>query len=615
MGRGRREDPTLDAAFHARRLFPDCAVHDIRLRFGMTMASALPSREGVNESFTSSALRGMTSTRLVATLADRNSLRSGLHEASRRAALAATDQRPLRCASSSRALDEQVLVLLGLPTTTDSVRRRNAARESWMVHASHGISIVSCFLLSAHTSVDERTTLLAEHATYGDLLLLDVPETRQIITRPTRYSNFSRFGRGMPTFKQYAFFQHAAAMLSTVPWIGKIDDDTAPNIGLLVRLATQLRCQTHALIGAINWAGVVPQAHRTGVRNDRCGFGWSMHAALQNYGTSFGTPCESLPCAAYWPACDGLGGVPPFPYGTGAGYIFSSAVLQWVASDGNVIQWVRDAAGPTRGEVQWQKFEDTSTGYWLSYAPFRVHYLNVGRWVHDMTCHPNGASKAAAGGLYRPPTNTTLLVHNLKNGGFHYATELMQRGANEYNHQRCTADMGSVSRAKRRDTKLKTRTLVARMQPAGKAGIRGGGKGSWRHSGVSRPQHRHGTAVREAKRAGHRGSIRGHGGAIAHLEQKSTQRKGGVTGGSGHLTNRLPSWLSRTLSGMTAASPHGELEIRTTSQPGQLSASPSQTLQRDMHGVGLHSHVLRSPGPHVRKPLQPFDMIFGGHYS
>jgi hypothetical protein len=28
-----------------------------------------------------------------------------------------------------------------------------------------------------------------------------------------------------------------------------------------------------------------------------------------------------------------LGAVPPFPYGTGAGYIFSRALLQWVATD------------------------------------------------------------------------------------------------------------------------------------------------------------------------------------------------------------------------------------------------------------------------------------------
>ena len=70
---------------------------------------------------------------------------------------------------------------------------------------------------------------------HGDLLLLDTPETGQLLTQPTKYSKFTKAGRGMPTFKQFAFFQHAAAMLPDVPFIGKIDDDTAPNLPLLAR--------------------------------------------------------------------------------------------------------------------------------------------------------------------------------------------------------------------------------------------------------------------------------------------------------------------------------------------------------------------------------------------
>ena len=66
------------------------------------------------------------------------------------------------------------------------------------------------------------------------------------------------------------------------------------------------------MIGAINWAGVIPNAHDTGVRNDRCGFGWGMGAALQNFGTSFGTPPTNGKARGngYFPACDGLGAVP-----------------------------------------------------------------------------------------------------------------------------------------------------------------------------------------------------------------------------------------------------------------------------------------------------------------
>ena len=134
-----------------------------------------------------------------------------------------------------------------------------------------------------------------------------------------------------------------------------------------------------------------------------------------------------------------------------AGYIFTAKVLRWVATAPEIVGWVRDAAGPTRDEIQWQKFEDTSTGYWLSYAPFTIDYANIGRWVHDMACHPNGEHKARGGGLYRPPINTTLLVHNLKNGGFHYTSYGMARGPEAYDHDKCKADLGSVSKARHRD--------------------------------------------------------------------------------------------------------------------------------------------------------------------
>ena len=170
-----------------------------------------------------------------------------------------------------------------------------------------------------------------------------------------------------------------------------------------------------------------------------------MADALKNYGTSFGVPTAGKARGnGYFPACDGLGAVPPFPYGTGAGYIFSRTVAKWVSTDAGVVGWVRAAAGDTRESIQWQKFEDTSTGYWLSYSPLTIEYMNVGRWVHDMACHPDGVRKARGGGLYRPPTNTTLLVHNLKHGGFHYAAALMDAGADGYIHTDCTQDANSV---------------------------------------------------------------------------------------------------------------------------------------------------------------------------
>ena len=35
-----------------------------------------------------------------------------------------------------------------------------------------------------------------------------------------------------------------------------------------------------------------------------------------------------------------------------------------------VRSWVAEAAGEDRERLQWQKYEDTTLGYWLQYAPF-----------------------------------------------------------------------------------------------------------------------------------------------------------------------------------------------------------------------------------------------------
>lgn len=58
----------------------------------------------------------------------------------------------------------------------------------------------------------------------------------------------------------------------------------------------------------------------------------------------------------------------PLPYGTGAGYIFSAALLKWVAMSPEIAGWVEEARGADRERLQWQKYEDTTTGYWVSEA-------------------------------------------------------------------------------------------------------------------------------------------------------------------------------------------------------------------------------------------------------
>lgn len=321
-------------------------------------------------------------------------------------------------------------------------------------------TVVVCFLLSSRTPAAMLAPMKEEQAVHDDMLFLDSPETSWLITNNTRYSNYKQRGRGMPTFKQYAFFQFAAAYHPSVPFVGKIDDDTAPNLRVLVPFLERLRCvdnDPNIFLGAINWASYVPQSNEFGVRGDRCGFGWSLHAALSNFGATFGTPGA----AGYVEACDIRGGVLPFPYGTGAGYLFSRALLRHVASSAEVTGWVADAAGPTHEALQWQKFEDTSTGYFVSHSPRTVKYVDIGPLVHDVFCHKEGERKRRGGGTYRPPTNVSLFVHNLKGAtAFSFAWENMQPVTLPYDHDRCVTQVHRGGRPMRPKAKRRGKNKI-----------------------------------------------------------------------------------------------------------------------------------------------------------
>ena len=160
---------------------------------------------------------------------------------------------------------------------------------SWMGDAQVGRSVGVCFLLSAYSyaatlAQDGSSVVGAEAAREADLLFLQVAETPQLITARTPYSNRTKRGRGMPTFKQFAFFRHAATMLPGVAFVGKIDDDTAVNLRVLGPLLVEARCLPYALLGSIQWSGFIPRHHATGVRGDRCGFSWDWLGALREYG-------------------------------------------------------------------------------------------------------------------------------------------------------------------------------------------------------------------------------------------------------------------------------------------------------------------------------------------
>ena len=178
-----------------------------------------------NESFVVAALAGARGERVTA-------LRERLRAAWR-------PRRQLAC-DRTEAIAQTALLLLGVPSSHRGSHRRRAARDSWMAVPSS--AVVGCFLVSAQYRGARRLAALErEAAEHGDMLFLDAPETRWLITEPTRYSRRRSHCRGMPTFKQFAFFAHAATTLPSVPFIGKIDDDTLPNVHEVGALHAQAR--------------------------------------------------------------------------------------------------------------------------------------------------------------------------------------------------------------------------------------------------------------------------------------------------------------------------------------------------------------------------------------
>ena len=80
-----------------------------------------------------------------------------------------------------------------------------------------------------------------------------MPETPWLLKQPTKYSGYTKRGRGMPTFKQYKFFQHAAEHWAAVPFVAKFDDDTAPSLRLLLPLLASLHPRCRSSPGPHKW--------------------------------------------------------------------------------------------------------------------------------------------------------------------------------------------------------------------------------------------------------------------------------------------------------------------------------------------------------------------------
>lgn len=208
----------------------------------------------------------------------------------------------------------------------------------------------------------------------GDMLYVSANESATVYRAHTRYSRYKRPGRRMPTFKQFAFFLEAANRWTEAKFVAKVDDDSLVNLPLLMVLHLY-PAEEDLLLGSIHWTCLIPYSDATGVRMDRCAFGWSASASIGN---------------VKYDRCDEKGGTLPLPYAAGAGY----ALLRRIVGSADVRAWLSSAQ--VDEHVQWQKNEDATTGYMVRYTSPLTRYVDFSEWNHVFRCRgaPPPASTA-----------------------------------------------------------------------------------------------------------------------------------------------------------------------------------------------------------------------------
>ena len=187
--------------------------------------------------------------------------------------------------------------------------------------------------------------------------------------------------------------------MTNIPFIGKVDDDSIVNLPKLMPFMTG----TNSYIGSFQWTSVIPKSYVAGVRLDRCGFAWTLEQSVRMH-------------LLYCPR----GATLPFPYAAGAGYFMSSQVSRWLGEK-LISDWVQEAfRGKEKEVLQWQKYEDTSLGYWLTYYPHTINHINIGKWVHNFNCAQRGKFD-----LYRLPSPDTIILHDMKRSAHRYSWALI----------------------------------------------------------------------------------------------------------------------------------------------------------------------------------------------
>jgi len=249
-------------------------------------------------------------------------------------------QASTQCADSVK----DPLLFIGVNSAPNNFERRMEVRNSWMKDQilkqdENGMSAVKAkFVVGKFMDEDTRLKVEEEHRHYGDILFLDVEEGYDNLNKKS-VAYFRWFAVNFCCSEDYAPYAYAM----------KLDDDSWPNLGLLLPYLNKKKDETNQLqyIGALLWHGAVLRDGKN-----------AETAELQDF------PYNTYPA-----------------YAAGSGYILSMGVTR--AMDDHVKE---------KGDIQLLKNEDTTIGYWI----FQENYMNMAVTYDDLNHQESGCSD----GLY-----------------------------------------------------------------------------------------------------------------------------------------------------------------------------------------------------------------------
>jgi len=289
-------------------------------------------------------------------------------------------------------------LLLGVVSAPRNRARRIAIRNSWSRWP--GQSTTVCFVVGlAGLAPSAHVSLGSEQAEFSDVVrLADVVDDCHV--------SFA---------KAFAWWIYAAK--SSVPFVGRADDDTFIHVPNLEADLWSLRCHSQLAYGVVAYAGYNPANFR------KCGYAWGGNANWRKY------------------RCGREGAHEATPFLSGMVQVLSRTLATAIATSLEVRAFV-ERADVIIDLVSWDKTEDVALGYWLVQlllsgavaAPIRVAGLEPARG-HNLGCRKHA-------GFYKRPSNRSVAIHFVKNPkGMLYLYELM-RGERSHEVEACRSANG-----------------------------------------------------------------------------------------------------------------------------------------------------------------------------